>query len=70
MADESTHVDCNRFCGWAKQNCPRVFDGIHYWVIKMLLYRGHSPGTTPEVHSLVMCDVKPRHNIVKSQSRS
>ncbi|KAL9985807.1 hypothetical protein ACROYT_G008254 [Oculina patagonica] len=48
MGDEGTHVDCNRFCGWAKQNCPRVFDGIHCWVIKMLLYRGHLPDTTPE----------------------
>lgn len=46
MGDDSTCVDCNSFCGWAKQNCPRVFDGIHCWVRMMLLHRGHPPGTT------------------------
>lgn len=49
MGEEGTHIDCDRFCRWAKQNCPRVFDGIHFWMIKMLLYRGHSPGTVPQV---------------------
>jgi len=55
MGNESTHVDCDKFCGWAKQNCPRVFDGIHCWVMKMLLYRGHSPGTTPKGFHGIPC---------------
>lgn len=52
MGEEGTHIDCDRFCRWAKQNCPRVFDGIHFRMIKMLLYRGHSPGTVPQVLEL------------------
>ena len=52
MGEEGTYIDCDRFCRWAKQNCPRVFDGIHFWMIKMLLYRGHSPGTVPQVLKL------------------
>lgn len=55
MGDERTHIDCDRFCGWAKQNCPRVFDGIHCWMTKMLLYRGHSPGTIPEGFHGIPC---------------
>jgi len=46
MGDNSTCVDCNSFCGWAKQNCPRVFDGIHSWVRKILFRRGHPSDTT------------------------
>lgn len=40
--DDNTQVDCQTFCSWAKQNCPRVFDGIHCWMRKMLLHRGSS----------------------------
>ena len=54
MGDDSSCVDCISFCGWAKQNCPRVFDGIHSWVRKMLFHKGHSPdmaSTHRQVHS-------------------
>lgn len=55
MGEEGTHIDCDGFCRWAKQNCPRVFDGIHFWMIKMLLYRGHSPGTVPQGFHGIPC---------------
>lgn len=58
MGDGSTHIDGDKFCRWAEQNCPRVFDGIHQWMIKMLLYRGHSSGTTPEVWRIVIWQSK------------
>ena len=54
--DDNTQVDCQTFCSWAKQNCPRVFDGIHCWMRKMLLQRGNSAAAaTPEVATVIYC---------------
>ena len=54
--DDNTRVDCQTFCSWAKQNCPRVFDGIHCWMRKMLLQRGNSAAAaTPEVATVIYC---------------
>ena len=54
--DDNTQVDCQTFCSWAKQNCSRVFDGIHCWMRKMLLQRGNSAAAaTPEVATVIYC---------------
>ena len=54
--DDNTQVDCQTFCSRAKQNCPRVFDGIHCWMRKMLLQRGNSAAAaTPEVATVIYC---------------
>ena len=49
MGDDSKHIDSTKFCRWAKQNCPRVFDGIHCWIIKKFLDKGYLPGISPKV---------------------
>lgn len=48
MGEDSKHVDSTKFCRWAKQNCPRVFDGIHCWIIKKFLDKGYLPGISPK----------------------
>lgn len=61
--DDNTQVDCQTFCSWAKQNCPRVFDGIHCWMRKMLLQRGNSAAAaTPEGFPAIPRVLDPIHS--------
>lgn len=74
MGDDSSHIDCQKFCGWAKQNCPRVFDSIHYWMTKMLLYKGHSrdtpAGDIPKGFNAIPCLTKEfdSHSLLNTET--